>query len=267
MRARGIRPKKRLGQHFLLDAKAARRVADLTVDAPGERVLEIGAGTGILTAALLALGARLTAIEIDPGLAAHLRERFAGAVEANDLEVYEGDALAFDFDGYGRGEAWRVAGNLPYNVGTTLLVGLATRAEPPERIAAMLQKDVVDRLVAAPGSAAYGSISILVAATMRVRRAFSLRPSAFHPRPNVDSSVVVLERRAVVPPGREWFTGIVKAAFAYRRKTLANSLSRALGIPRERTVAALGTLSLDPEIRAERLDLDAFTRLAAALAG
>ena len=258
-----MRAKKRLGQNFLLDPRVARQIAELAIDAPGERVLEIGAGTGALTEALAARGGRVTAIEIDPRLAAILRERFERRVE-----IVEADALSFEFDAYAQAGAWRVAGNLPYNIGTPLLVELATRADPPERIVAMLQKDVVDRIVARPGTAAYGALTVLVAATMRARRAFTLGPSHFHPRPNVDSSVVVLERSPQTFAGdRAWFTAVVKAAFAYRRKTLANSLTRALGIPRERTIAALRALTIDPEARAQRLDLHAFTRIARALSG
>jgi 16S rRNA (adenine1518-N6/adenine1519-N6)-dimethyltransferase len=228
-------------------------------------VVEVGAGTGILTAALLGLGAELTALEVDPSLVELLHER-------DDLQaarIVEADALRFDYDAYARAGPWRLVGNLPYNIGTPLLVELAMRKEPPSRIVAMLQKDVVDRIVARPSSPAYGSLTLLVGATMTARRAFTIGPSHFHPRPNVESSVVVLDRRTettkIVDMDR--FHEVVRGGFAYRRKTLANSLSRSLGIPREETVAALRTLALDPETRAEQLDLAAFAELARHLAG
>lgn len=185
------------------------------------------------------------------------------------MEIVEADALQFDFDAYAGDGEWRVAGNLPYNIGTPLLVELATRARPPSRIVAMLQKDVVDRLVARPSTPAYGSLTLLTGATMEVRREFTLGPAHFHPRPKVDSSVVVLERRRTPLRTQDLsrFREVVRGAFAYRRKTLANSLTRALGIPRERTASALRALSLDPEARAEQLDLAAFARLADELGG
>jgi len=220
------------------------------------RVLEIGAGTGALTVALLARGARLTALEIDPALVQILPERG----DLGGVEIVEADALQFDYDAFAGGGAWIVAGNLPYNVGTPLLAELATRDLPPQRIVAMLQKDVVDRLTAKPATPAYGSLTVLVGARMNVRRAFTLGRSHFHPPPNVDSSVVVLERRDETSGIDDFraFTTIVKGAFAYRRKTLANSLLQALGTPREQSARALRALSLDPEIRAEHLDLAAF---------
>lgn len=162
-----------------------------------------------------------------------------------------------------------MAANLPYNVGTPLVAEVVKLLHPPERMVVMLQKDVVDRLVARPSTKAYGSLSVVVAARMRVRRAFTIGRSHFYPRPNVDSSVAILEPLA--EPSRiddfQRFDSIVKAAFAYRRKTLANSLLHALRIPRERTVAALEHLDIDPEIRAEQLDLTAFTELTRELAG
>jgi len=162
-----------------------------------------------------------------------------------------------------------MAANLPYNVGTPLVAELVKLQNPPERMVVMLQKDVVDRLIAKPSTAAYGSLSIVVSARMQVHRAFTIGRSHFYPRPKVDSSVAVLQPLAVRPNIDDFtrFDSIVKAAFAYRRKTLANSLLHALGIPRERTVTALNSLELDSEIRGEQLDLTAFAKLTRELAG
>ena len=266
MGARGLRPKKSLGQNFLMDAGTSARIARVTVDAPGERVLEVGAGTGSLTAALLAAGAELTAFDLDDALVEILRSREDLAAAS----IEHGDALAFDYAAYAGDRPWRVAGNLPYNIATPLLIRLAQLERPPERIVAMIQKDVADRLLAKPGTAAYGSLTVALAVSMRTERAFNVAPGQFFPRPKVVSSVVVLHRLAtplVDVRDRVRFEQVVRGAFAYRRKTLANSLALALELPRERIAAALLALDLDADIRGEALDLRTFAALADALAG
>jgi 16S rRNA (adenine1518-N6/adenine1519-N6)-dimethyltransferase len=249
-----------------MDAGTSARIARLAVDAPGDRVLEVGAGTGSLTAALLAAGADLTAFDLDDRLVDILRSR-------DDLapaRIEHADALEFDYAGYAGSGPWRVAGNLPYNIATPLLIGLAQMERAPERIVAMIQKDVADRLLARPGTAAYGSLTVALAVTMRAERAFNVSPGQFFPRPKVVSSVVVLHRLAEPRVGvrdRRRFEQVVRGAFAYRRKTLANSLALALELPRERIVSALLALDLDADIRGEALDLGTFAALADALAG
>jgi len=263
--ARGLRPKKRLGQHFLMDGGTSARIARLTVDAPGERVLEIGAGTGALTAALAKLGAEVTAFDVDPDMIAVLRAR----EDLAGVDLRQGDALTFDYATWAGDAPWRVAGNLPYNVGTPLLIQLAALAHAPELIVAMIQKDVADRLLAKPGTAQYGSLTVAIALTMDVERALTVPPSAFYPRPGVDSTVVVLRRLPAprVPlADRARFEQVVRGAFAYRRKTLANSLALALDLPREQISAAIASLDLAPDVRGETLDLRTFAALADRLA-
>jgi 16S rRNA (adenine1518-N6/adenine1519-N6)-dimethyltransferase len=185
------------------------------------------------------------------------------------VDIQHADALAFDYAAWAAGRDWIAAGNLPYNVGTPLLVKLASLPQPPRRIVAMIQKDVADRLTAAPGTAQYGSLTLAIGLTMRVTRAFSVPPSAFFPRPGVVSTVVVLDRLDVPPADvrdRARFEQVVRAAFAYRRKTLANSLTLALDLPREHIVAAIASLALKPDVRGEDLDLRTFAALADALA-
>jgi 16S rRNA (adenine1518-N6/adenine1519-N6)-dimethyltransferase len=255
-----------LGQHFLTDGATATRIARLAVDAPGERVLEIGAGTGALTVALARLGADLTAVEIDPGLVEVLRAR----TDLAGVDLRQADALSFDYAGWAGAQAWRVAGNLPYNVGTPLLIQLAALVHPPERIVAMIQQDVADRLLAQPGTPQYGSLTVAIALTMETRRALTVPPSAFYPRPGVVSSVVVLHRLPeprVALADRARFEQVVRGAFAYRRKTLANSLALALELPRERIASAIASLALAPDVRGETLDLHTFAALADRLAG
>ena len=262
----GLRPKKRYGQNFLMDTGAATRIARLCVGGEaGARVVEIGAGTGTLTHALLAEGAAVTAIEIDRELVELLRSR-------DDLrlaQVVEADALEFDYASYADSGPWRVAGNLPYNVATPLILRFCEMDRGPQSLTVMIQKDVAERLAAKPGTSAYGSLTVAVGYAMRVRREFTLGPGAFYPAPKVHSTVAFMERREhppVHPRDLALFWKVVRGAFAYRRKTLANSLILSLGIDRARVERAIATSNLSPEQRGERLDLDDFARLADALA-
>ena len=263
---RGLRPRKRYGQNFLLDSNAALRIARLCVGtSPRPRVVEIGGGTGALTAALVECGADLTVLEIDPDLVAVLRER----EDVRGAATILADALAFDYASWSQSAPWRAAGNLPYNVATPLIVAFAEMDEGPQSLTVMVQKDVAQRLAAQPGTAAYGSLSVAVQYAMHVEIAFTLPPKAFYPAPKVPSAVVQLKRRetpAVAPRDLALFRKVVRAAFAYRRKTLVNTLSLALAIPHERVVRAAAASNLSPEIRGERLNLADFARLADALA-
>jgi 16S rRNA (adenine1518-N6/adenine1519-N6)-dimethyltransferase len=249
-----------------MDGGVSRKIAALCISDAASRVVEVGAGTGALTRALLDSGVPVTALEIDRDLLAILRER----EDLRGATILEADALAFDFDACTGGEAWIAAGNLPYNVATPLILRLFELGNPPQRIVAMIQKDVADRFVAKPGTPQYGSLSLFVQYHVTVKRALTLGPQSFYPRPGVDSAVVVLERRATPPIAvrdRAFFLKVVRAAFAYRRKTLANSLHLALDIDRDRTQQALASLGVDMEIRAEQLDLGALGALADRLAG
>jgi 16S rRNA (adenine1518-N6/adenine1519-N6)-dimethyltransferase len=228
-------------------------------------MLEIGAGTGALTLALLEEGADVTALEIDPKLVALLRSRR----ELSNARIIEADALTFDYRSWSHGEAWRVAGNLPYNVATPLMLQLVEMDDGPEALTVMVQKDVAERLIAVPGTAAYGSLSVAIQYAMTVELAFSLKPRSFFPPPKVYSSVVQLVRRArpaaqVRDP--EVFWKVVRGAFAYRRKTLANSLALSLDIDRAAIARALERSNISPELRGERLDIGDFARLADNLA-
>ncbi len=262
-----IRPKKRFGQNFLTNGSAAQRIARLSLHGalPGTQLLEIGAGTGALTRALLEEGAALTAMEIDPALidVLHARDDLAGAC------IVEADALAFDYSAWSNGRSWRVAGNLPYNIATALLLSLIEMDGGPETLTIMVQKDVAERFAARPGTPAYGSLSVAVQYAMLVEPAFTLDPRSFYPAPKVRSSVIRLVRRnapAVRVRDLALFWKVVRGAFAYRRKTLANSLTLALDLDRATITRALALSNLAPELRGERLDLSDFARLADALA-
>jgi 16S rRNA (adenine1518-N6/adenine1519-N6)-dimethyltransferase len=262
----GARPKKKFGQNFLLDAGALQRIARLVCEnRPGARVLEIGAGTGALTLALLEQGASLTALEIDPDLVSILGNRR----DLSAATIVHADALTYDYATYARGAPWLAVGNLPYNVATPLILQLTEMENGPAEIIVMIQKDVADRLAAKPATAAYGSLSVAVQYAMHVERAFVLRPGAFYPAPNVDSAVVTLRRRdepAVQPRDLALFRKVVRGAFAYRRKTLANSLMLALDLDRETVSRAIAATGRPAETRGEQLDLQAFCALADNLA-
>ena len=260
-----IRPRKRYGQNFLVDTSAARRIARLTGAARETRTLEIGAGTGTLTLALLQDGANLTALEIDPRLVDVLRSRS----ELSAAQIIAADALTFDYRAWSARQRWIVAGNLPYYIATPLILQLIQMEDGPESLTVMVQKDVAARLTAAPATPAYGSLSLAVQYAMSAELAFTLSPRFFYPAPKVESSVVRLVRRAepaVLVRDPSLFWKVVRGAFAYRRKTLVNSL--ALSLDRDRVVIAraLALSNLSPELRGERLDLSDFARLADALA-
>ncbi len=263
----GLSPKKRFGQNFLQNASAARQIAQLALEGvpAGTPTLEIGAGTGALTHALLDCGADVTALEIDRDLAALLRSR----EDLRRATIVEADALEFDYRIWSANRHWIATGNLPYNVATPLMLRLIETEDGPDSLTVMVQRDVAQRLVAAPGTAAYGSLSIAVQFAMQARIAFTLAPGSFFPAPKVASTVVRLVRRATPaarPRDLATFWKVVRGAFAYRRKTLANSLALALGLDRARIARALESCNLSPELRGERLDLGDFARLADALA-
>jgi 16S rRNA (adenine1518-N6/adenine1519-N6)-dimethyltransferase len=262
-----VRPKKRYGQNFLVNESAAQRVARLSLGnaPPPTRIVEIGAGTGALTLALLDAGADVTALEIDPALVAVLRSR----ADLSRALILQADALSFDYRSWAGEQHWRAAGNLPYNIATPLILRFVEMERGPDFLTVMVQKDVADRLVAAPATKAYGSLSVAVQYGMHVERAFTLAPREFYPPPKVQSSVVQFARRAapaVRPRDLPLFWKVVRGAFAYRRKTLVNSLSLALDLDRAIISRALSLSHLSPELRGERLDLADFARLADALA-
>ena len=221
----------------------------------------LGAGTGALTAALAKTHLPITAIEIDVELARFLR----GAPELAAVEIVQIDALAFDYTSFAGARSWRVTGNLPYNIATPLLMQLIEMDSGPEQIVVMVQKDVADRLAARPATSAYGSLTLAVQYAMQVQRVLTLGPRAFYPRPKVDSTVVRLIRHSQPPVHTEdarFLLQVTRAAFAYRRKTLANSLRLALNIEPARTSSALRSIGLSPEVRGEQLELAQFAALA-----
>ena len=264
--AAGLSARRRWGQHFLCDPAVARRIVETAEVNPASVVLEIGPGLGALTDVLAARGRRLYLVEIDPGLAARLRERHG---DDPRVRVVEGDALALPLAEIVTEPAATVVANLPYNVAIPILFRLlALRARFP-RAVVMLQREVAARLTARPGTGAYGIVSVLVQTWAVARIAFGVSRRSFLPAPQVDSAVVDIHwsdapRVEVADPDR--FRAVVRAAFGQRRKMLRNALAPLAaerGVPID---AALARADVPPSARAETLDLAAFSRLARALA-
>ena len=262
LRRHGIRADKRLGQHFLLDPNILDRIALAAAPLAGRTVLEIGPGPGGLTEALLAAGAtRLVAVERDPRFLPALEE--LARRHPGKLEILAADALTFDPAVLAADGRAIVVANLPYNVGTELLIGWLTRIELFERLVLMFQKEVALRLVARPSTPDYGRLAVLAQRLCQVERLFDLPPAAFAPPPRVSSSVVRLIPREdrPTPARRQALEAVTRAAFGQRRKMLRSSLTALTPDP----AALLTQAGIDPTRRAETLSLDEFERLADAL--
>lgn len=259
------RARKRFGQHFLASPSTVQRIVGLADLSPGARVLEIGPGLGVLTEALLGAGAQLTAIEVDRDLEADLRDRLADSVESGALRLVQGDALALDLGALLPGSDWICAANLPYNVGTRILIRMLEMPGTFRRLVVMLQREVILRLVAPKGSSDRGSLSVFAQSRAELRLGLRVPPGAFHPPPKVESAVAVLTPRSVPETGGApvaRFDRVVRQVFSAPRKTLRRVLVDHYGLEAESAIAAAG---LDPKMRPAELDLGDFGRLALAL--
>jgi 16S rRNA (adenine1518-N6/adenine1519-N6)-dimethyltransferase len=252
--------RKRFSQNFLHDAGVLERIAAAIDPGHGETIVEIGPGKGALTAHLIAGAGRITAVEIDRDLAERLHTRFA----EGGLQLIVGDALDLDWRDFAesRGGYIRIVGNLPYHISTPLLFALLPAASQVIDQHFLLQREVVERMVAPPGGKDYGRLSVMLQARYRLERLFHVAAGAFTPAPKVQSSLVRMvplgpNQRPAVPD--EAFQRVVTAAFSQRRKTLRNALSSVL------TQAQIEEAQVDPAARAETLDVAAFARLASRL--
>ena len=241
------RPRKRFGQHFLHDRRVLQKIADAIAPRPEDLIVEIGPGEGALTRLLFGT-ARLEVIEIDRDLAAQLQKDFPG------LAVHVEDALEFDYARFAHG--MRLVGNLPYNISTPLLFHLAGHADRVRDMHFMLQREVVERMVAAPSTAQYGRLSVALQVRFRMKKLFSVAPGAFRPPPKVESAVVRLEPLGE-RPRVDWprFDDILRRAFSARRKQLRNALPQT-------DLAALG---IDPTLRPEDLSPADYLRITSVL--
>jgi 16S rRNA (adenine1518-N6/adenine1519-N6)-dimethyltransferase len=254
------RAKRRLGQHFLTDPRILQRIADALDARAGDTVLEIGPGPGGLTEVLARSAGRLVAIEKDADLVPALRGRVPSAT------IVEADALEADWRALA-GPSFLVAGNIPYNI-TSPLIDKALEPPRPARIVFLVQKEVADRVGAAPGSEAYGALSVGVQAVARAERLFTVPAGAFHPRPKVDSAVLRLTplrtpvvRDAEVAPFRRLVVGL----FGFRRKQLGRGLRELTGWEVGRVDGALARAGIDATARPETVSPPAFAGLLRAL--
>ncbi|MBS3935203.1 MAG: 16S rRNA (adenine(1518)-N(6)/adenine(1519)-N(6))-dimethyltransferase RsmA [Sulfuritalea sp.] len=255
----GHQPRKRFGQNFLVSPGVIRKIVEAIAPRAGETLVEIGPGLGALTAPLLERSDCLHVVEIDRDLIARLRERFS----PERLVIHAGDALAFDFGALKGAGPLKIVGNLPYNISSPLLFHLAEVADRVAEMHFMLQKEVVDRLVAAPGSGHYGRLSVMLQYRFHMERLFVVPPGAFDPAPKVDSAIVRMIPRKLgageTALDEALFGRLVAAAFSQRRKMLRNTLK---GFGGESWLEAQG---IAPTARAETLPVETYVRLSNAL--
>lgn len=250
----GVRPAKQLGQHFLVDPNITRKIVTLAGVGPGDAVVEIGPGTGALTVELVAAGASVVAYEIDEGLRPVLDEVLAGT----GAVVRYADAAKADLTSeLDPTLNWSMIANLPYNVGTSLVLDTLRHTPQVTRFVIMVQIEVAERLVAGSGSAAYGLPSVVVGIHGSAKLEFKVPPQVFLPPPKVGSAVVSIERRSV-PRHAERAVELAAAGFSQRRKMLRSSLVSAIADPS----GVLRAAGVPPTARAEELDPAAWLRLA-----
>jgi len=254
LEANGLSPRRAFGQNFVVDPNTVRRIARLARVGPDDSVIEIGAGLGSLTLALLETGARVTAIEIDRGIVPVLREVLAG----HDVRVIEGDATDLDWTTIAPSDGRAVVvANLPYNVATPLVADLLDEVPGIARFVVMVQREVALRLAAAPGSADYGAVSVKVGYWAEARVLGDVPPTVFVPRPSVTSSIVEIVRRdsPAVDADRETLFRLVRTAFGQRRKMLRRSLADLV------SAEHFANAGVDPSARPETLSVHDWGRL------
>jgi 16S rRNA (adenine1518-N6/adenine1519-N6)-dimethyltransferase len=253
------RARKRFGQNFLVDRNVIDKIIRAVNPKSADHIVEIGPGQGALTLPLLEKVESLDVVELDFDLIPRLKQLAEGAQNRDSLAIHQGDALKFDFAQLVKdSQRLRIVGNLPYNISTPLLFHLLNSAAVIEDIHVMLQKEVVDRLAAEPGTSDYGRLSVMVQYRCEVNPLFQVAPGSFSPAPKVDSVVVKLVPYAKPPyPCRDekWLSNLVRQAFAQRRKTLRNNLK---GMLSGEQITAAG---INPGLRAETLTVAQFVHL------
>ena len=265
----GLAPQRSLGQNFVVDPNTVRKIARLADVTTGDIVLEIGAGLGSLTAALAETGAFVVAVEVDRGIVPVLRELMR---ETPNVEVVEADAMELDWNTFLRetnvkhgrvpDATFHLVANLPYNIATPLVADILDAVPLITTMLVMVQFEVGERLCAAPGTSAYGALSVKVSYWAEAKIVGSVPPTVFLPRPKVDSALIKIVRHAtpvVLGVEPEELFRLVRAGFAKRRKMLRSALA-GVALP-DHFVEA----QVDPTLRAEQLDLDAWARLARAV--
>jgi len=244
-------PRKRFGQHFLVDTHLITKIIHIIHPAPGDRMIEIGPGLGALTRPLLSILDKLQVIEIDRDIVDHLSR-----TDTEKLVIHNADALKFDFSALG--DRLRIVGNLPYNISTPLLFHLAQFSNLIIDMYFMLQLEVVERMVALPSTSDYGRLSLMLQNRFEMEQMLDVPAEAFNPPPRVQSAIVCMRPRAepVIPFEQEkLFAELVTAAFSQRRKTLRNTLRNYL------TVSNFEQLGIDAGLRAENLSLKQYSAI------
>ena len=274
----GFSPKRKWGQNFLINSGACDTLVQAFSPRPDDLVIEIGPGKGALTRRLAARVGRLTAVEVDPDLAARLRDDLASApspsgAPAPAVEIVEADILMLDLDqlldrlGAVTGRPARVVGNLPYNIATAVLLKLVTRHDRIRDLLLMVQREVAERIASPPRRKSYGSLSVLCQTWAGVDSILRLGPGSFRPSPRVDSEAIRLRLRdpgGAAGRNAEGYASLVRAAFAHRRTTLLNNLAVRFG--HDAAAALIGAAGLLPGRRAEEIPVEGFLALAESFA-
>jgi 16S rRNA (adenine1518-N6/adenine1519-N6)-dimethyltransferase len=263
LRDAGLRARHALSQNFLADVDVLEAILAEADPRPGRRILEIGPGLGLLTAGLLDAGAEVTAVELDRGLAAFLRDRFADPIEAGRLRLVEGDALDQELTRLVE-PPYDVVANLPYHITSPILHRLLGDTPRPERLVLMVQREVAERIASPPGGMSY--LSVFVQYHAKVRIAFDVPPEAFEPEPAVRSAVIVVEPypaddRLPTAEAEDALWRLVQASFRERRKMLHNVLSRQLPVEPAAVTAALETAGIAPDRRPQTLAVGEWLKL------
>ena len=253
----GVAPSKRLGQNFLVDDQFRAKILHEADPKPGQTILEIGPGLGAITRGLVASGADVTAIEVDRKLAEYLRT----AVVPLGLHLIEADACRVKYDELFPGD-FRVISNLPYSAGTIVIAKLLDLETPPADMLLMLQKEVAERFLSAPGTPDYSALTVRIAAVYTGRIVRMVPPEVFYPEPSVESALFALVRKPEIPPKdiRILLSRLARTSFAHRRKKMFKQAAAVFGA--DVIAAAMADASVDPDIRAERVTPEQFIRMA-----
>jgi 16S rRNA (adenine1518-N6/adenine1519-N6)-dimethyltransferase len=266
LRRYGLRPRKGLGQNFLVDRRALERIVEAAELTPADTVLEVGPGVGQLTRLLAEAAGRVVAVELDPQMVAALRQELAGL---RNVEIVEADILQVDPAALAGRVPYKVVANLPYYITSAALRHLLKAQPPPSLLVVTVQEEVAARITAQPPEMSLLAVSVQFYG--RPRRVARIPAGAFYPPPKVDSAIVRID---VYPPGErpvqvddvEWFFRVVRAGFGQRRKQLRNSLAAGLHLTAAEVEAALQRAGIDPHRRAETLSLEEWARLSRELA-
>ena len=266
LRAAGLRARHALSQNFLADTDVLDAILETAAPLPGDRVLEIGPGLGLLTGGLLGAGASVTAVELDTGLAAFLLDRFGPEIDDGRLRLIEGDALDQDLHALVE-PPFDVVANLPYHITSPILHALLGEPPRPRHLVLMVQREVAERIAAPPGKMSY--LSVFVQYHARVRVAITVPPEAFMPEPAVDSAVIVIDPfdadDRLDAEGEDALWRLVQAAFRERRKMIHNVLARQLPVDAARVTTALEAAGIDPDRRPQTLAVGEWLALLEAL--